>query len=271
LKAIEYAIDEWYEPVILVFLGDLHLGASNVDEKLIQDVATRLAGDNVYWVDLGDSIDAINRTDPRFDPSMLPEWIGMADLTDLPRAQVSRYKHYFGRLGENCLARLYGNHEMTLQRKYERNVYGELNRAIELKPERALGYSGFIRLRFRYRRGKTNKVSESWTQTIYIHHGASNGRLAGGKALNLERLALGWEADVYAVGHSHTKLVLQKRVLGMQSKKNVIEDKQKVMINVGAFMDGSTGYAERKGLYPQSLGPVELHFLPSRKHIRVIQ
>ena len=269
MKVVEIAIDNWTGPWSLVFLGDAHLGAANVDEGLIQQVATRLTGENVGWVDLGDSIDAINMRDPRFDPRMLPEWIDMADLIDIPKAQVERYKHYFGKLGENCLARLYGNHEATLQQHTERDIYAALNGAMDLDPKRALGYSGFIRLRFRRTSG--TKVQETWTQVVYISHGASNGKLAGGKALNLERLALGWNADIYAVGHSHTKLVLQKRVAGLSSKRNVIENKQQIMLNVGAFMDGSTGYAERKGLYPQALGPVELMFFPSEKRITVIQ
>ena len=269
MRAVEIAVDNWDGPWSLVFLGDLHLGAANVDEALIQQVATRLTGDNVGWVDLGDSIDAINMRDPRFDPRMLPEWIDLADLIDIPKAQTERYKHYFGKLGGNCLARLYGNHEATLQSHTERDIYAALNGTMELKPERALGYSGFIRLRFR--RNSGGKVGDTWTQVIYVSHGATGGKLTGAKALNLERLVLGWNADIYAVGHSHTKLVLQKRVAGLSSKKAVIENKQQIMVNVGAFMDGATGYAERKGLYPQALGPVELQFFPSQKRITILQ
>ena len=269
MRAVEIAIDNWSGPWVLVLLGDLHLGAANVDEGLIERVAQRLNGDNVGWVDLGDSIDAINMHDPRFDPRMLPEWIDLADLIDIPKAQIARYKHYFGKLGGNCLARLYGNHEATLQSHTERDIYSELNSTMELQPGRALGYSGFIRLRFRDMYG--DKVRNTWTQTVYISHGATGGKLAGAKALNLERLSLGWSADVYAVGHSHTKLVLQKRVVGLSSKKNTIENKQVIMVNVGAFIDGTMGYAERKGLYPQALGPVELMFFPSEKRITIIQ
>lgn len=269
MRVVEIAIDNWDGPWSLVFLGDLHLGAANVDEALIQQVATRLTGDNVGWVDLGDSIDAINMHDPRFDPRMLPDWIDLADLIDIPKAQVERYKHHFGGLGANCMARLYGNHEATLQSHTERDIYAALNEAVGLPAERALGYSGFIRLRFR--RNSGGKVANTWTQTVYISHGASDGKLAGGKALNLERLALGWAADIYAVGHSHTKLVLQKRVAGLSPKRNIIENRQQIMLNVGAFVDGSTGYAERRGLYPQALGPVELMFFPSEKRIAIIQ
>jgi len=269
LKVVEHVIDNWHGPWSLVLLGDLHLGAVNVDEDLVERVAQRLNGDNVGWVDLGDSIDAINMRDPRFDPRMLPEWIDLADLVDIPKAQTERYKHYFGKLGGNCLARLYGNHEATLQKHTERDIYASLNATMKLEKERALGYSGFIRLRFRQVSG--GKVANTWTQTIYVSHGATGGKLAGAKALNLERLAIGWEADIYAVGHSHTKMVLQKMVAGLATRKNVIEERQKVFINVGAFMNGLTGYPERKGLYPQALGPIELLFFPSEKRITIVQ
>lgn len=269
MKVVEHAIDEWGGPVVLVLLGDLHLGAANVREDLIEQLAQRLNGEHVYWVDIGDSIDAINMRDPRFDPRMLPEWIGLADLIDIPKAQVERYKHYFGKLGKNCLARLYGNHEMTLQKYSERDIYRALNEAVDLPPGRALGYSGFVRLRFRQMCNE--KVVQTWTQTLYLSHGATGGKLAGGKALNLERLSLGWDADIYVVGHSHTKMVLQKRMIGLSPRKNEIEDRHKIMINVGAYMDGATGYAERKGMYAQAMGHVELWCYPSEKRIMIVQ
>jgi len=269
VRAIEHAIAEWAGPVRLVLLGDLHLGNVGTQEKLIEETTRRLAGEHVYWLDLGDSIDAINMRDPRFDPRALPDWIGLADLADLPAAQVARYRHWFGGLGGTCLARLYGNHEYTLQRHYERDVYAELNRAIDLAPERALGYSGYVRLRFRNVVG--DKVHDTWTQTLYIAHGAGGGRLAGSKALKLERLPLAHDADIYAMGHTHTKLVLQKRRTGLSSRSLAIEDHAQIMVNVGAYLDGNEGYAERAGYFPQALGPVELWFYPSERRIQVVQ
>jgi len=271
MKAVEIAVDEWGGPVVLVLLGDLHLGNASVNENLIETVAKRLEGDNVYWVDLGDAIDAINMRDPRFDPSSLPDWIGLADLIDLPKAQVARYRHYFGRLGSTCLARLYGNHEFSLQKHTERDIYAELNRAIDLPPERALGYSGFVRLRFRRRIASSGKIADTWTQTMFIHHGHGGGRLAGAKALKLERMVLLADADIYAMGHTHTKLVLQRRRHCLSARGTVIESQHQIMINVGAFMDGTDGYVERGMYYPQEVGPVELWFYPSEKEIKIVQ
>lgn len=270
MKAVEIALDSWNERIQLVFIGDLHIGNSHTDETLIAETAKRLKAPNTYWIDLGDSIDAVNMRDPRFDPLSLPDWIKLPDLADIPKAQVERYKYYFGDLGKTCLARLFGNHEATLQKHSERAIYSELNKTLNLPKERALGYSGFVRLRFR-KRGRKNRIENTWTQTIYISHGSGGGKLSGAKAGNLERLAMAFDADIYAVGHTHTKLALQKRLLGMSPKTSEIIDKTLVMISVGSFLDGKAGYPERAGLYPQALGPIEVHFFPRSRDIRIIQ
>jgi len=239
----------------LVFLGDLHLGHAQTDEGLIRQVAERLGEKYTYWIDLGDACDFINLRDPRFDPGGLPDWIGVEDLADLPAAQIVRYRDIFGRLGDTCLVRLAGNHEDSIRRHYERDVYRELNAAVGLYDEprsfelaagtRALDYSGFVRLRM-YRGGGMSKGpprGPTWTLTLFVHHGAGGGQLAGAKALRLERLPLAFDADIYAVGHTHTKLTLQKRLVGLGPR----------------------------GLYPQGLGPIEVWLYPDKKKLRVIE
>ena len=269
MRAVEIALDAWAGPVRLVLLGDLHLGNAGTEEALIEETTQRLAGEHVYWIDLGDAIDAINMRDPRFDPRSMPDWIGMADLADLPAAQVARYRHWFGAYGETCLARLYGNHEYVLQKHFERDVYRELNQSIGLAPERAPGFSGFVRLRFRRMSG--GKVGDTWTQVLYINHGCTGGKLMGAKALALERLPASWDADVYAIGHSHSRLAFGKPVHGLASKKAQVEQHKRVFVNVGAYMTGLDGYAERAGYAPQEPGPVELWFYPSERRVRIVQ
>lgn len=270
MRLVEYGIDEWTGPVRLVFVGDLHLGHAQTREGMIADLATSLGQKNTYWFDLGDSIDAINMRDPRFDPRSLPEWIGIRDLVDLPHVQVARYRHYFRDHGKTCLAKLYGNHEQTLQKYFERDIYRELCQAIALPKERRLGYSGYVRLRFRYRAGKDNKVVETWTQNIYLSHGSGGGMLAGAKALRLERLPMAHDADIYAVGHTHTKLTLRKRRTTPSPKKNEVSEQSQIFINVGSYLDGTKGYPEYKGYYPQELGHVELWVWPKAREIKII-
>jgi hypothetical protein len=252
-----------------VLLGDLHLGNAGTDENLVMQVAQRLQEPGTYWIDLGDACDFINVRDPRFDPTALPDWVEVCDLADLPSAQTRRYVDIFKPVMSTCLVRLCGNHEGTIRQKYERDIYTELNRLVGLPRERALGYGGFMRLRV-YR-----QTGHSWTLTFFLHHGAGGGQLAGAKALRLERLPMAFEADIYAIGHTHTKLVLQKRRVGLNPRGNKLIDKPLIMVNVGAFMRAYTaeqdGYAERKMLYPQGLGPVEVWIWPDKKILKVVQ
>ena len=52
MRVIEHAIENWTGPVRLVLLGDLHLGNAGTDEALVEETARRLAGPDVYWIDL---------------------------------------------------------------------------------------------------------------------------------------------------------------------------------------------------------------------------
>lgn len=250
--------DSRSDPIELVFLGDVHIGNGQCDEELVAKTVKRLQRPNTYWIDLGDCCDFIAMRDPRFDLRELPEWLqGVDALTDVIDCQLDRFKQLFEPVRHNCIARIHGNHEETMRIKGERDVYGNLNKWFDLPQDRILGMSGFIRLKLK-RGDKT-----AWSLTVWVHHGNGGGKLAGGKALNLERLPMAFDADIYAVGHTHTKLFLDKRIVGMRSRGTKLEDKPLILINSGAFTRGEQGgYAERSLLYPQGLGPVEVWFWP---------
>ena len=263
-------VDGRGEPVKIVFLGDTHLGNGDTDEDLVKQIAQRLGEDGTYWVDLGDACDFINMHDKRFDAASLPPWIGLEDLADLATAQVQRYVDIFKPYADTCLCRLQGNHEDSIRKRYERDVYREINAKMGIGKDRAPGYGCFLRLRI-YRRENSNP----WTLICLLHHGAGGGMLAGGKALRLERLPLSFEADIFAVGHTHTKLVLSKRRVGLHPRSKKVVDKPLVLINTGAFMrsyvQNDGGYVEGGLLYPQGVGPVEVWIWPQDKELRVIQ
>jgi len=267
VRGAEIVINEWRDPVRLILVGDLHLGHAATDEKMIAATCAQLEEPRTYWVNLGDTIDAINRADPRFDPRSCAEWIGVRDLADIAGAQIARYRHYFGRLGGTCLASVIGNHESAIQKHSERDVYGALNQAIGLPEPRALGLSGFLRLRFR-RVLSSGKHQDTWTQTLYLHHGFGGGRLMGAKAIKLERLPASYRADIYAIGHTHSKLAFSKTITSLPSRGTRIEERAVWMINTGAYL-GLAAYAEAKGYSPQARGPVMLTFHPSERRVEV--
>ena len=83
---------------------------------------------------------------------------------------------------------------------------------------------------------------------------------------------MSFDADIYAVGHTHTKIALHKRRIGLRPRGLDVVDKDLVLINVGSFMRGEqSGYAQRKGLYPQAMGPVEVWIWPCKNGEQVLK
>ena len=268
----------WTSRIRLVFLGDEHVGHIACQEGLLKDcIGAVMADDAAYIIGLGDAIDAINMQDKRFNPGELAPWMSVADLVDIAKAETQRYADIVRPAKDRILARLSGNHEDTLSRIFERDVYGSINDALDIPQERRLGIDGFVRLRIGDTRGETYQhpnrsrrggSRQAWTVTCYVHHGYAGGRLAGAKALALGRLPAAFRADIYAMGHSHTKVTMPGMVVTADGPQ------QLAMVNSGSFLkayaEGSETYAERKGYYPQDLGPVEVWLYPEERKMRMI-
>ena len=76
----------------IVPLGDIHLGNRAADEKLFGAVVQRIKDDaTAYWVGMGDYCDFINRSDRRFSVTALADWLKVAHLADLAKAQRDRF------------------------------------------------------------------------------------------------------------------------------------------------------------------------------------
>jgi len=256
----------------LVLMGDAHVGNAGCREDLLRaTIGAVMADEYSYLIDVGDTVDAINMADKRFDPSQLAEWMTIGDLVDIARAEVDRYLEIVGPAKGRILALCRGNHEDTLSRIAERDVYREIAEGLGLPPGRRLGYGGFLQLRIADRRGrKAGGSRQAWIVTIFCHHGHDGGRLWGSKALSLERLMGRFWADIYVLGHSHTKFGGRMSVVTPEGQKDV------ALINVGAFLQPyqqgkKGGYAERKLLYPQGLGPVEVWLYPEERQMRIVQ
>lgn len=270
-----------------VFIGDVHIGNSSCDEKLISDVVDRIArSDNMFWFDMGDRCDFVNMSDKRFDPASMPDWIGLRDLSDLATAQVNRFYHHFGKISEKCLGAVSGNHEKEIKKRFETDVYARINNKMELNREsklfetkggRILDVAGIARVILQRVLAETKKhCNDSWTLDVFLHHGYVGGRMSGSKVGALELLPMSFKADIYALAHSHTKIAFSKPRIGLRhSTSKAIETVPLVFINTGSFLRSYTedkvNYAEEKLLYPQSLGPVELWIYPDSKEIKIVQ
>ena len=80
--------------------------------------------------------------------------------------------------------------------------------------------------------------------TLYATHGHGGGRMKGGKANNLDRLKNIVMADIYCMGHTHTKVILDGQV-------NEVDRK---FVNSGAFLERGESYVAANCYEPQNMG-----------------
>ena len=264
----KFYTDSESNPIQIVFLGDIHIGAKVTDEAFVEKIAERLKKPNTYWVDMGDACEMINMQDKRFNIRDVAEWaVNLDGLVDLPKMQMERYAEIFKPVADRCICRVKGNHEDMMVVRQERDVYKELANKCGISKSTFLGYSGFLRLVCQVK-CKNGQRKGGWTVTGYLTHGHGGGKLAGGKALNLERLALAYDADFYAFAHTHTKMHIEKRMIACD--RTMAYDKLKCAFIVGSCRRGISSYEKRAGYYPQGLGPYELWIWPESKKMKLI-
>ena len=263
-------------------LGDIHDGAAACDEKLLRRIVDRInKDDGARWIGTGDYCDFINPSDKRFSFATLADWIEMPDLLDLPKAQVNHLLDILRPIASKCLGLACGNHEMTIQAKYERNIYSEIVTGIKeaggfpADHKLALGYYGWVMLNF-YRSSK--KRQSRTTIKANVHHGFVGGRLAGAKALNMQRWLWTHDADLVIFGHSHNQMAQPETVEKLDRNGKLVQQVRRGCYG-GTFLktvneDGPSTYSERKGYFPLPVGNPVIRLRPGaeaqRDRVRIV-
>jgi hypothetical protein len=262
----------------IYYITDTHIGARATDESLLRKHIKRIERDpHALWICGGDMLDAINRNDPRHQESALATWLHGVD--DILGAQKRHWVDMFKPIAHKCLAILSGNHETSVLKHSERDIYDELctevANASGINPgEIKLGYGGFLQLVFLRRgKGKGNR----YALNFYVHHGYGGGRKAGGHALALEDIMLTYDADIYLMGHRHVRQTVESLRIGPDIARGHAQRKR-VGIFSGSYLnsllevDGQVidTYALRKGLRPQPLGCTYIEVRPDKKFFNIV-
>ncbi len=256
-------------------VGDIHLGNAACDEKRLQLVVNEIAADeHAYWIGLGDYCDFINCSDPRFEAASLASWFTVSDLTDLARAQLERFRDIITPIAPKCLGLIEGNHESAISRHTERNIYSDIVTMIKSAGQHpadfplALGPYGWLTLAFH---GGPTSAGGSWITQLNVHHGFTGGRLAGGKALSMQRWLWTHNADLVLFGHSHNTSTQVEAVEAIDRAGHVTVT-NRLGVYCGTFLNQAL-YAQRAGFMPQSASNVVITLRPgavdSRDRVRV--
>ena len=170
------------------------------------------------------------------------------------------------------IALVRGNHEDTIARKTERAVFSEIVAGVKQRAGHdrrlSLGYCGYIRLRLL--RGGV----QSWALDLFCHHGWGGGRLAGAKALKLERAIQRFAADLVMVGHWHTRQTVPGSVIALNRRGTRVQQAQRRGIVTGHWLRGYTQdtetYVERAGYPPSPVGCPVVELRPGDKSLKVV-
>ena len=266
VKVIEHTtiIHSRGDHVKLIPLGDIHLGAKGCDEELLQKVVDRIKNDpDTYWLGMGDYCDNINISDPRWDGNVA-DWIKTGDLSNLAKVQADKLLEYIYPIRHKCIGLLEGNHEDKLRRRYSNSMADYV--AVEMGVPN-LTYTAHIRWRLER---QTDGVSKNPCREVIIYatHGAGGGRYLGGKINRLIGTEIGFEANIYLMGHVHEKLsyiIPNLRVYGSGADIRHIHD-DKYFILTGTFLktyeNNARSYGERTMYNPTALGVMTIDIKP---------
>lgn len=260
----------------IIPLGDVHIGNGACDERLFKNAIASIANDDrAFWIGLGDYAEFINRSDPRFSVASLAPWVKLGDLADLAKAQRERFLALVEPIAGKCLGLIEGNHERQIQRHYERSVYSEIVTGIKeaggfsADHNLALDYAGWLLLRFY--RSEENEKRRVTVIRCYVHHGFAGGKLAGGKALNMQRWLWTHDADLVLFGHSHNTGTQVESVESVAGGR--IVHTHRIGAFSGTFLDGAE-YATEKGYFPTPQTYLEIMLRPGahepRQRLRVV-
>lgn len=253
--------------ITIVPMGDLHLGNLNADleyfKRLVKWIANK---DNCYTILLGDMVDSINPSDPRYDHSMIDHKFPTVDV------QTNEIKKILKPLADKgkIIGIHEGNHENSSQR------YNYFNPTLDMCKDFKvpfLGYTALTKLRFE-RTTSTGTRGHHASLIIYSNHGQGGGISMGAKANKLRQYAGYVDADIYLMAHHHVLMAFRDVQLTL-SPQNKLVERKRVYACTGCFQrsigKGKTSFLERKGFPPSKVGVVKIMIHPDTKDIHVSQ
>ena len=253
----------------IIPIGDVHLGHVACDERLLAATVKRIAEDpTCYWVGLGDYCEYVNRSDKRYDPEQCADWVRAEPRGRIAQVQTEHITQALKPIADRCLGLVEGNHERIVQQKYEWDPFYEIVKALKKEAglgadqRLGLGFTGWLDLR--YYQAPEPKRAGLRRVLINLHHGFVGGRLAGAKALNMQRRLWTTGCDLCLMGHSHNTDVFRQSVAELDRGGRKVYPVRK-----GAFCGTFLGapvdtvpYYEEQGYFPTPVGTIEIELRP---------
>lgn len=254
-------------------LGDIHLGSANCDRGLLRETIQEIEADPLArWGGMGDYCEWIAPNDPRWHGGGIDAGVVSLDAIDrLGDVYVDVLVDLFRPIIGKCWWFGEGNHEETFQKYHHTDLSRRVLSALG-RPDLQAGWSAITRVEFDDGQNHRN----GWR--IYHAHGWQGGRQDGAKVNQARALMAYIDADIYLQGHSHSRFIVAQSRLSTDPGFTRLVAQDVYVGHTGSFLrtmqQDATGYAERRGYPPTSLGPIKLRFRPGRdgrKRLEAVQ
>lgn len=224
------------DEVSILCMGDFHVGDSHCDLDMIRAGVKWLTDEpNRYGVIVGDLLNAALRDSVS---DVYSESMNVKDS----RKMLARI---LAPARDRILGVVSGNHDHRVYKSVGDDI------AEILCTDAGLPYyqgQAFLSLKVGWDRNQSRQQARRPVcYAIYLTHGFGGGRMVGGKANNLVRLADIVGADLYVAGHTHTPLVIPAVRWVCDTNRSTIIEQQRLFVATGASLDRGNGYAVRFG------------------------
>lgn len=248
------------DKVYLIPLGDVHLGAPNVDLDKFEGYIDWVKEHEAYIFLMGDLFDVATLSSPTkvFGQKL--------DLNE-----SIRYLHdILYPVKDKVIGAITGNHEGRLE-KYA--GFNPLQAFCDSFGIPYAGYSAVIRFRVGKYERKNGLVSPKVEYIFYAHHTTGGGSTLGGKLNRVSKLSTIFQgADCYLGGHNHSKALGQDSVAYLSKSGNgkaTIQFKRVMYVDTGSFLTYDGSYAEQMMLSPSHTGAPRLRMSGIQKDLHI--
>lgn len=259
-------------PVVIAPLGDIQwAGVRGPTAKdILREYIDRTMSMNALYIGMGDYIDFMSPSNrQRYKAAALYDTA--EDVIDDKATELVHelYEGYLKPTKGRWIGMLHGHHYTTLKT-------GETSdqRLCQLLNTRFLGTSAFVRIMFRMQGARL-------PVTIWAHHGCGGGITAGAPLNKLQQAALGFDADIYIMGHTTKSPAapierIKPRWYGKASPDLI--HKRLLLVNSGGFSKGYAkgskqgnvpmgNYVEQGLMTPASLGAPIIRIEPRMRDV----
>lgn len=248
------------KPIRLVPFGDVHYGSSHHCETWFNRFINRYKNqDNCWFLGMGDYIDFLSAKERKALVSSDFHDETILSIEQRTETMTREFAKKISFMKGRCLGMLDGNH--WYQYRSGETTTHQLARALDCK---FLGVAALVQICM-------DAASSRQIVDIFAYHGKGMARLAGSPFNTVEQMAMVCPADIYLMGHDHSRGCIPGRsrlkpYYNNKTQEIEIHERTPWYGRTGSFLTaykpGKSSYVVDKLLPPMSLGNIEFIITP---------